>query len=198
MDEYSVFLNMSPVYVKQLHDQLQKISSLRNHILSLETSFEKYSFAGLEMCSSMQTLANAFTTYSEIDKDPTITSMSDLLLSFGDSMSKYFHEVQDHILIPLRNFNEKVISGIENDEEKAKISQENYIQLAEKYSINSKKKAGNEKEILSQLTTAYSDSIRTNFILSRNIELVNRKRLLELTSTVCIYSSYFYFIGIIQ
>ena len=188
MEEYSAFLNLSPSHLKEIRERLDALTQLRDHINSLENLFQKYSDAGLEMCSCMQSLANGFLSYSQVDKEPTITSISNLLLSFGDSMSKYFIEVKEHILLPLHNFSQKNIISAEEYSKTAQENFDNYINLLEKNTINSKKKSGEAPNLLPQIASAYSESIRSDFILSRNLDLIERKRLIELTTTVCFFS----------
>lgn len=189
------FLNLSPRHIKNLTDHLDDVVILKQHILDTIDTFNKYAEAGQTLCSCMEKLSNSFQCYREFQNDPTLQTISSLLNSIKDTLFHHYSRIDLHIVQPLDKF---VNTDIKQAEEYGKVREhsiENYNKCLENFVSFKKSKSSKDPTNLQaekmeiNLMMAHGDAVQSDFNLHRSLELVERKKLIEITATVCIFIS---------
>lgn len=192
MIERKEFINLSPSHIKLLDSRLEALMTLKVHLQETIETFNKYSSVGKNLCSCMGKLSESFKC-EEFVFDPTLQSISRLLDTFRDTLYDHYNSIKDHIITPLSSFvNNDIKTAEEAGKQRASCLEiynknlENFVSL--KKGKNIKEGQNIELESLEgKLIQTHGQAVFTDFLLYRSLELVERKKLIEITATVCIY-----------
>lgn len=186
------FINLSPEHIKSLDSRLEALMTLKVHLQETVETFNKYSTVGKNLCTCMGKLSESFKC-EEFQFDPTLQSITNLLDSFRETLFIHYDQIKDHIINPLTSF---VSNDIKSAEEAGKARSqhlENYNKTLENFvslkkGKNIKEGQNAELEVLEgKLISIQQQAVFSDFLLYRSLELVERKKLIEITATVCIF-----------
>lgn len=189
MNDFDQYLNLSPLHRKDLNDRLFQIKDLKEHLQVTEKLFTQYSQIGTSLTQVMRELAKSFQAFKEFNNDPSLKSIIELLNQNSDTLSQHFTTVPSHIIEPLHQFVAVDISKCIEAGRNSESSYNNYVSASEKYVAFTKKKAsvpGASEECESRLKEAHKQAAIADFNLSRSCELVDCKKLIEVSASVCI------------
>jgi len=185
MEEY---LDLSPISKAALQKRLDSIHDLKNYIQQTQKMFVKYANVGNELCNCMTNLSKSFKSLSEFDGDPTIDQMASQIDNFVNVFEMHYSLVDSSINDYLSEF---IAKDINNAVEKSKVAekdQDNCLSFLDKYAAVSKKRPQFELEELdARLMAQYGSAVFNNFYLAHAIEIVERKKAVEIASRVCYF-----------
>ena len=190
MNENIEFLRLSPIHAYNLQKSVQKILSLKENIKHTKQTFEQYTQIGLSLCDCMEKLATAFKGYSKYESDPTMISIHDLLINFKDTMKDHYSQVKQQIISHLDKFVSEDIEKAVSEGAKASHEYDNLCKCMDNYGVQTPKKKKStidSQEKIMKLIASYWDAGKSDFELSRQLELVERKKMIEITASVCFY-----------
>lgn len=190
MDSFQ-FLCLSPTHIEEHQARLNAILRLKENILGTIKTVQQYAEAGSQLVICMQRLAESFRAYNEFQSDPTIRSISDLLLSFGTILGDHYTQVEDHVVQPLRSFMKNDIQKAEDAGKAAIHDIEIYLKALDACAAMNKKKVkptdfdkqGREVELMKRHQTAVS----SDFMYERALSLVERKKLVDVTAVFLVF-----------
>ena len=190
MDNFQ-FLSLSPTHIEEHQARLNSILRLKENIAGTIKTVQQYSEAGCQLVLCMQRLAASFTVYNEFQSDPTIRSISDLLLSFGSILNDHYAQVEAHVVTPLRNFMKNDIQKAEDAGKTAIRDVETYLKALDACAALNKKKVkptdfdkqGREVELMKRHQTA----VTSDFMYDRYLTLVERKKLVDVTAVFLVF-----------
>lgn len=190
MNENIDFLRVSPIFTSKLQKSAENVLKLREHIRQTRQVFDQYAQIGGNLCQCMEVLAGSFKELSEFENDSTMVSIHDLLLKFVVTMKEHYKQVKLQIITHLDDFMTNDIGEAET--KNAKVSHEFDIlnKALDNYDIQKtkKKKAQNDsQEKIMKLIAMYWDAGKSVFELNQQLELVERKKLIEITASVCFH-----------
>ncbi|OHT01999.1 hypothetical protein TRFO_31018 [Tritrichomonas foetus] len=189
MEDQVDFLNLPPLHTNSLTNRLNLILQLKEHINYTTETFEQYSDVGLNLCKCMEKLSGSFTCYQEFQSDPTLRSISNLLDSFQSTLKNHYLQIEDLIIKPLIKFVKTDIREAEEKAKRANQNVDNYFRNVENYVALKKKNTNELQEIEGRLMASHWQAVESDFSFHRALDLVERKKLIEITATVCFLES---------
>lgn len=191
MNENIEFLRISPIYAAKLQKSTENVMKLREHIKQTKQVFEQYAQIGSNLCECMENLAYSFKELSDFENDTTMISIHDLLLKFKSTMKEHYNQVKQQIIKHLDDFMNKDIEEAVVRNSKASHEFDNLNKAMDNYVLqkSKKKKLQNDsQEKIMKLIALYWDTGKSIFELNRQLELVERKKLIEITASVCFHN----------
>ena len=186
MEDNIDFLNLPPLHINSLNNRLSKILKLREHISDTAQTFEQYANVGKNLCNCMEKLSESFSCYQEFQSDSTLRNISNLLDYFRQTLFNHYDQIRNHIIAPLEKFMKTDIDNAEERAKKASHCIESYFKNVENY-VSLKKRNPNElQEIEGRLMASHWQAVEADFQFHRAIDLVERKKLIEISANVCI------------
>jgi hypothetical protein len=193
MDEQFEYLTLSPVHLGKLQDRLNSVVKLKEHIHSMMETFLIYSDAGTQLCSAMTNLAGSLESYSEFQNDSAIRGLSDLIRSFENVFNEHYRQIREEIVVRLQKFVKEDILVAEEEGLKATDSLNNYLRQLDAFGALNKKKLPHdvdEREL--HLCHAHWSAVLADFNFDRALSLVERKKLIEVTTTFLMFIQFAY------
>ncbi|EAX96541.1 ARF GAP-like zinc finger-containing protein [Trichomonas vaginalis G3] len=181
MEETIAYLNLSPLHVDGLHKRLDSIQKMASLIIEAERTFGKYVEVGKQLCGIMHKLSVSFTNFGNIEGDPNIVSIVELLNSFSETMNTHYDMISTAVISPLTQFINNDVKNAEQLGKQAEKMYDNYHSTFEKYVSLSKKKTSDTEieEFDMKLMQSHGRAVFADFQLSRQLELVERKKNVE-------------------
>ncbi|KAH0796065.1 ARF GAP-like zinc finger-containing protein [Histomonas meleagridis] len=177
MNENIEFLRLSPLHAYKLQKSVQKILSLKENIKHTKQTFEQYTQVGLSLCDCMNKLAVAFKGYSKYESDPALTSIHDLLINFTETIKDHYNQVNQQIISHLDKFVSEDIEKAVTQGSKAAHEFDNLNKCLDNYFVQAPKKKKStidSQEKIMKLIAEFWDAGKSDFELSRQLELVER------------------------
>lgn len=184
IDEYK----LSPRNELILHERLHQIDELQNNITETHQVFTKYIENGTEMCQNVLKLVKNFESIIGFDK--SISPMIEILSKFCTIMTDHYKYVQEKIIDEIDKFTNTELKMAEDDGKSAKKEYSSFSKLLDSYaSVPIKKRSQNPEfnELQTKLIAQNWSTVKSNFTFSKSLGLIERKRVLEMTSHVCIF-----------
>lgn len=182
MEEYVNYLNLSPTHVDELKKRLESIQAMAALIVDAERTFTRYVDCGKQLCSIMKKLSTSFTNFGPVEADPNITYIVEILNNFKETMGTHFEMIESAVISPLNQFVNGDVKAVEQLGKQAEKMYDNYHTTFEKYVSLSKKKVSDQEieEFDMKLMQAHGRAVFADFQLSRQLELVERKKNVEI------------------
>ena len=184
------FLNLSPLFIYSLTTRLKSMQKLKEHLLSTLKTFQVYSSIGGQLCDCMRQLSSSFSEYEELQSDPEMKTISNLLLSFESSLSRQFSQISDNIIDPLKSFIKNEINDAEEKGKEANKNIQKYFKVSENYVMQKKKSQSDEAD--SKIMKKHKNAAFSAFRFHRALEFAERKKLIEIIARVCIFIFIFF------
>lgn len=182
IDEYK----LSPANEMILQNRMQQVDELQKNINETRQVFSKYIEHGKEMCQNVVKLAKNFEAC--IGADNSLIPIINLLSKFESIMTDHYNLVQTSIVNQIDKFTNSDIKKTEFDGKTAKQENSSFSKLLDSYvSIPIKKRNQNSQEFKDLETKLIAQNwvaIKSNFSFARSLGLIERKRVLEMTSYV--------------
>ncbi|OHT06953.1 hypothetical protein TRFO_24920 [Tritrichomonas foetus] len=181
LEEY----NLSPINEAILQERLLHVSELHHNIEATKQVFQQYIQLGNQMCKNIQDLAHTFESCT--GGDSSLKPIVTLLNVFQNAMTSHYRQVEDKVISPLTKFVNTEIKKAESDGNEATKQYDDFSKILDGYvSVPSKKRTeksfeGKENQLLFQNWMA----INKNFTFVRSLDLVERKKTIEITAAVC-------------
>jgi hypothetical protein len=138
----------------------------------------------------MTNLAFSLEVYSEFQHDPAIRAISDLLHSFRTAFSGHYDGINQNIISRLQSFLENDIHPAEEESHKANETRATYLKMFDAFTSLSVRKFPSKQELeerTQHLSRDHWEAVNADFRFDRALSLVERKKLLELTSTFLVF-----------
>ena len=190
MTDFARFINLPPLERDSLDKKLFEIKALKEHLHVTEKLFTQYSQVGMNLTKIMDELVKSFQSFKEFESDPSLKSISELLQQNSDSLKTHYTLITEQITAPLNSFITNEIDSAVEAGKTSEICYNAYVATTEKYTSLSKKKfnaPGALEEMDNRLRDAHKQAAAADFILDRKCELVERKKLVEISASVCIF-----------
>jgi hypothetical protein len=188
MEEQFLSLTLSPLHIESRAKRLDAVLDLKEHIHVTLKTFGRYSEVGSELCKCMGKLAESFESYNKTD--PSLLSISQILMAYQGILSGHFEQVKEHIVGPLRQFVKDDIGRVEEGGRRANHDLDTYFKYLESYlTISRKEKGAKLQDKDTKLKAAHRQAVLSDFQLERSISLVERKMIIDISATVCFLAS---------
>lgn len=184
IDEYK----LSPENELIWNERMHKADELEKNILETRQIFTKYVECGNETCQNISRLMKNFELC--IGSDKSLTPILSILSKFEAIISNHYKFIQTSIINQIDKFTNSDIKKTENDGKQAAHENTTFSKLLDSYvSIPIKKRAQNTAEFNDLETKLIAQNwmaIKSNFSFARSLGLIERKRILDITSYVCL------------
>lgn len=182
IDEYK----LSPKNELILQDRIHQVDELEKNISETRQIFSKYIENGNETCQSILKLVKNFESLIGFDKSlsPIILTLSKL----SNVLTEHYKYVEESIINQIDKFTNNDLKEAKNDGKAANKEYSSFSKLLDSYvSIPTKKRSQNAEfnDLQAKLLAQNWTAIKSNFSFSRSLGLIERKRVLEMTSQVC-------------
>ncbi|KAK8845774.1 hypothetical protein M9Y10_020693 [Tritrichomonas musculus] len=184
IDEYK----LSPKNELILQDRMHQVDELERNIEETRQVFAKYIESGNEMCQNVNKLVKNFENL--IGPDKSLSPVINILTKFATLMTDHYKLVQESIIDKIDMFTNSDIRQAEEDGKAANKEYSSYSKLLDSYvSVPTKKRSQNNEfhDLQAKLLAQNWMAIKSNFSFSRSLGLIERKRVLEMTSYVCFF-----------
>lgn len=182
--------NLSPINQEILTQRLRQTDDLKKNIENTRQFFCEYIDLGKKMCASIFKLINCFD--SSVGCDISLKSILKLLSGYTKAYVKHYNDIETLVISQIDKYlHNEIETAIQNGKQATHETKALSKLLDQYVSIPIKKRNQNggaefaEKE--TKLIGQNWVAIRTNFKFARSLDLIERKRILELTSAVCTF-----------
>lgn len=183
MEELIPFLWLNPLHNHNLDAKVGRITELREQLMTVKKTFQKYSRIGKDLCNAMHKLMLNFQTLGNTASDPTIDTIASILGSFSSTLESYFQQVDDNIGSSISTFIREDIDPVIELHKDSTQKYNFYTDYTDKLVAFSKKKSDNDYIERDKMRLVHHwKAIEASFNLSNAIERVDRKKVIEVTA----------------